>query len=173
MSQIPMPEIDIGEAIMTAVNELGGTEGASFVEIKQYLTSTLHHELDSVRIQSSLHDAVEKRRLSVLPNGNYQMKGSRELAQEARLTILTEMVSRNAKMKNAPESEVAQETDSELDKYFMSNMGNEREKAEETVRRVQFAEDANPNAESDAPNIMARHNVSSSTNRNQGNCSIG
>lgn len=172
MSQIPMPEIDIGEAIMTAVNELGGTEGASFVEIKQYLASTLYPEPDSERIRSSLHDAVEKRRLSVLPNGNYQMKGSQELAQEARLTILSEMVSRNAKMKDAPESEVVQETDSELDKYFMSNMGNEREKAEETVRRVQFAEDANPDAESDTPNIMARSNVSSSNTKNEESCCI-
>lgn len=167
-----MPEIDIGEAIMTAVNELGGTEGASFDEIKQYLTSTLNHQPDSEKIQLGLNDAVEKRRMLVQVNGKYKMRGSQELAQQARLTILSEMVQRNDKTKDAAGSEVVEETDSELEKYFMSNLGNEGEITEETVRHVTFADDVNPNAESDKPNIMTRDNVNASMDKNPASCSI-
>lgn len=78
-----MPEIDIEEAIMAAISELGGSEGASLDGIEWYLTTALKEVPDRGKILLSINDAVDKKLLSKLPNGNYKVVDSAKREQKS------------------------------------------------------------------------------------------
>lgn len=73
-----MTEVDIDDVIMKAINEVGGSRGASLDDIERYLKSTLKNVPDLENIQLSLNNAVFKGLLLQLDNGKYKIKGASE-----------------------------------------------------------------------------------------------
>lgn len=75
-----MTEVDI-DVIMKAINEVGGSRGASLDDIERYLKSTLKNVPDLENIHLSLNNAVFKGLLLQLDNGKYIIKGAAERAE--------------------------------------------------------------------------------------------
>lgn len=147
MSGILMPQRDIGEVIMTAINEVGHSEGASLDDIEQYLKSTLNYVPDLESIQSSLNNAVANGLLLKLDNGKYKINSSEEQ---------TAACSENAnsddkvlpKLHNFDLNK-ARLLSGEITKYA-------KEKAQEAERAVEkAAEDKNRNAGSDRGKVSS------------------
>lgn len=147
MSGIPMPQRDIGEVIMMAINQVGRSEGASLDDIEQYLKSTLNDVPDLESIQSSLNNAVAKGLLLELDNGKYKINSSKE--------------------QTAASSENANSDDKVLPKLHHNDLNKTRrlsgeiityakEKAKEAELAVEkAAEDINQNADFDMENVSS------------------
>lgn len=144
-------EIDIVEAIMAAISELGGSDGTSLDGIEWYLTTALKEVPDRDKIQSSINYAVEKNLLSQLPNGNYKIVKSTEREHKSnrkecdcsklfRSRLLTD----NEKIKEIAGSkeEDLQEGKSSFDKVFKSKPANVEAKRKDTSRHEKDAQDA-------------------------------
>lgn len=145
MSNLLMPQRDIGEVIMTAINEVGGSEGASLDDIKQYLTSTLKDVPDSEIIQSNLDNAVTKGLLLKLDNGKYKINSTAEQ---------TEAVSEDANSddKVVPKLHVGTSRKATQLQEKVTKYAKERaQEAERTFEEV--AQDKNRNADSDMENV--------------------
>lgn len=151
-----MPEIDIREAIMAAICELGGSEGASLDGIEWYLSSALKEVPDREKIQSSLNDAVERKLLSRLPNGNYKMENYCETREhtykdkcDCSKLFRSKTLKENEKIKDTAGSkeENTQQTKSAIDKVFTSKTANGEDKMKDTTRRDKDVQDAKNVAE--------------------------
>lgn len=145
-----MPEIYIGEAIMAAISELGGSEGASLDGIEWYLTSALKEVPDREEIQSRINDAVYKKLLTKLPNGNYKIEDSAKREQkscqdECDCAKTFQPLTNDEKIKETAGSKEVdpQEENSVVDNVFTSKSVNGEVKKKETSRRETNAQGAN------------------------------
>lgn len=148
MTNTPMPQRDIGEIIMTAINEVGGLEGASLDDIEKYLKSALNDVPDSERIQSILDDAVAKGFVLKMDNGNYRINSSEE--QTKAMSGSANTGTKTLPKLHENDLEKARRLSDDVTKYA-------KEKAQEAERAVRkAAESENQNADSDVGNVSSR-----------------
>lgn len=147
MSDSSMPQRDIGEIIMTAINEVGGLEGASLDDIEKYLKSASNDVPDSERIQSILDNAVVKGFVLKMDNGKYKINGSQEQTKP-----ISESANTGAKALpklHENDLEKARRLSDEVTKHA-------KEKAQEAERAIRkAAENKNRNADSDVGNVSS------------------
>lgn len=138
---------DVDEGIIKAIR-LCGPEGASLIEIQQYLIATLQDNVpDLESIQSSLNNEVSKGVLLELDNGKYKIKDSAEATTEdANIDVKVKTKSfQKDNDTNATAKEKAQEIGRSADKV---------------------AQDADQNADSD------KRSLGSSMTEEDGNVSL-
>ena len=161
MSHIPFPEEDIIEAIMTAVNEVNSSEGASLDDIKSYIFSTIGKEINMERLQLKLNYAVDKGLLTKLQNGKYKMRrtsGSPIESAENLKKLSDELFLKfdvgNQKMMKTKShaKEAAKKVESAVNEGLCSDKGTEKN---ETKGKFKFENDA--------------HNTDHETKTNKGN----
>lgn len=142
-----MPQRDIREIIMTAINEVGGLEGASLDDIEKYLKSASNDVPDSERIQSILDNAVAKGFVLKMDNGKYKINGSQEQTK-----AISDSANTGAKALpklHENDLEKARRLSDEVTKHA-------KEKAQEAERAIRkAAENKNQNADSGVGNVSS------------------
>lgn len=150
--------MDVGEAIMLAIIEVNGTDGASVEEIQQYLTSTQINVPSFESIQFCLDAAVEKGLLSKLPDGKYQIKENEDKCARLGNSCALEAVLAKA-FEEINDSESDQEAKNGVEKEFSSNKDNGKEKSEANARREEFVQVANRSVDPDTPSSSGTGSV--------------